>query len=383
MSTIQKSVHKRIKRNRAGEVTGHTWRARYISPANAKEYTRHFTTKREAEDWLDSETARLVTGEWIDPASGAMTFRSFYLGYADLQLWKPGTRSSADLAALSTPFADKPIRAITTLHIQAWVKRMDANLAPTTIKTRFTHVRATFRAAVLAKEISADPTAGVKLPARRKQSAAMQIPEPEQVALMLRASSDKWRPLFAVCAFAGLRLGEAAALQVEDVDFLKRVIRVQRQVQRRKGGGADISLPKFGSERAVELPEELANLLASHIEKHVLATSDGTRWMFGFDSPPNQNVVGDRWREVRIDGFRLHDLRHFYASGLIRAGLDVVTVQRALGHSSPTVTLSTYSHLWPDASERTRKAADGLLQQVLDYGWTTEPETGGSERETA
>ena len=37
---------------------------------------------------------------------------------------------------------------------------------------------------------------------------------------------------------------------------------------------------------------------------------------------------------------KLHDLRHFYASGLFAAGCDVVTVQRALGHASASVTLN-------------------------------------------
>jgi integrase len=64
-------------------------------------------------------------------------------------------------------------------------------------------------------------------------------------------------------------------------------------------------------------------------------------------------------------GNRLDDLRHFYASGLIRAGCDVVTVQRALGHSSAAITLTTYSHLWPDANDRTRRAAAGLVEQAL------------------
>jgi integrase len=67
---------------------------------------------------------------------------------------------------------------------------------------------------------------------------------------------------------------------------------------------------------------------------------------------------------VGID-YRLHDLRHFYASGLIREGCDVVTVQRALGHSSAAVTLTTYGHLWPDANDRTRKAAGELFNQPL------------------
>jgi integrase len=57
--------------------------------------------------------------------------------------------------------------------------------------------------------------------------------------------------------------------------------------------------------------------------------------------------------------------RRFYASGLIRAGCDVVTVQRALGRSSAAITLTTYSHLWPDANDRTRKAAGELLDQSL------------------
>jgi integrase len=50
-------------------------------------------------------------------------------------------------------------------------------------------------------------------------------------------------------------------------------------------------------------------------------------------------------------GYQLHDLRHFYTSGLIAAGCDVVTVQRALGHSSAAETLKSHAHLWPDASD--------------------------------
>jgi integrase len=78
--------------------------------------------------------------------------------------------------------------------------------------------------------------------------------------------------------------------------------------------------------------------------------------------------VARSWRIVRDRvGMtnRLHDLRHFYASGLIRAGCDVVTVQRALGHSSAAITLTTYPHLWPDANDRTRKAAGELLEASL------------------
>jgi integrase len=52
-------------------------------------------------------------------------------------------------------------------------------------------------------------------------------------------------------------------------------------------------------------------------------------------------------RAAEVLAVKLHDLRRFYASGLIAPGCDVVTVQRALGHGKPTTTLNTYSHLWP------------------------------------
>jgi Phage integrase family len=61
------------------------------------------------------------------------------------------------------------------------------------------------------------------------------------------------------------------------------------------------------------------------------------RWLFvGHGTePPHQNTIGHRWRTTLkaagLSGIKLHDLRHFYASGLIAAGCDVVTVQCALG----------------------------------------------------
>src|SRR4051812_1733221 len=88
-----------------------------------------------------------------------------------------------------------------------------------------------------------------------------------------------------------------------------------------------------------------------------------------YGKPLHNNAVTYRWRQARKRGglghLRLHDLRHFYASGLIAAGCDVVTVQRALGHASANTTLATYSHLWPDADDRTRTAVEHLMAAAL------------------
>jgi integrase len=86
------------------------------------------------------------------------------------------------------------------------------------------------------------------------------------------------------------------------------------------------------------------------------------------DLPVHAATVGRPWRSLRAKvgiEHRLHDAGHFYASGLIASGCDAVTVQRALGHSSAAQALSTYSHLWADANDRTREAAGEPIDVAL------------------
>lgn len=120
--------------------------------------------------------------------------------------------------------------------------------------------------------------------------------------------------------------------------------------------------PKAGSARTFYVSGELVELLSKHVRDFGIWGED--EWVFGVGVMLNRNSAGHLWRQTRgrvgMEGFTLHSLRHFYASGLIAAGCDVVTVQHALGHSTPTITLNTYSHIWPKAEDRTRAAAASL-----------------------
>jgi integrase len=61
-------------------------------------------------------------------------------------------------------------------------------------------------------------------------------------------------------------------------------------------------------------------------------------------------------------GFRFHDLRHYFASLLIADGLDVKTVQARLRHASAKTTLDVYGHLWPDKDEATRATVAAAIR---------------------
>ncbi|MBP3977845.1 site-specific integrase [Microbacterium sp. BLY] len=275
-----------------------------------------------------------------------------------------------NVALRGCTFADIELRKVRRSHVESWIKGMHSRgLAASTIRTRANNVRAVLRAAVRDKLIGADPSEGVTLPRARKVEQSMRIPTPEELRSLLSTSEPWFAPFVALCAFGGLRLGEAAALQIGDVDFLRRQIHVRRQVQRQPGGLVRISPPKYGSERTIVAPDALLELLSLHVRD--LGVYGEAGWLFVGEhgNPPHQNTIHYWWKKTAaaaaVEGVRLHDLRHFYASGLIAAGCDVVTVQRALGHARPTTTLNTYGHLWPDAEDRTRAAAAGLMEAVF------------------
>ncbi len=163
-----------------------------------------------------------------------------------------------------------------------------------------------------------------------------------------------------MCAFAGLRLGEAAGVLLGDVDFLRRTLTVERQIQGQVNSSTAETSPKYESARVTLLSQHVEHV-APHGEDGYLSSLRG--YVYNRDSAGNHGA-GFASRSA-LDAFTLRDLRPFYASGLIAAGCDVVTVQHVLGHLSPSITLDTYSHLWPRAEDRTRNAAAGLMSAVV------------------
>lgn len=345
------------------------WRARYRD-AGGREHARHFERKLDAQRWLDEVTASIVTGAYADPRAGRITFDKWWREWASHQVWEHTTVDAMDLVRRSVTFGDVRLKDLRPLHIQAWVKGMTARgLAATTVASRMNGVRAALKAAVNDRLIVTDPSVGVTLPRQRRREAAMTIPTSEQVGAILEACDPYRRPLVYLSAFGGLRLGEVAAVKLEDVDFLGRRLHVVRQVQRQRGGGLVERPPKYGSERWVFLPDGIVQELAVHVERFG-TPRDGWLVMASNGSGAVPPTTAHAWwssttRAAGVSGIRHHDLRHYFASGLIAAGCDVVTVQRALGHSSATVTLNTYSHLWPTAEDRTRDAASQMLEVAM------------------
>lgn len=167
----------------------------------------------------------------------------------------------------------------------------------------------------------------------------------------------------------GLRQGECFGLTVDRVDFLRRQVRVDRQLIGAKAGVPEFGPPKSKAGfRTVPMPEIVATDLAEHLARYgpgpaglVFTNTRGT--------PLTRSLCGEMWHRARAkaglpDWATFHDLRHFYASLLIAKGCSVKAVQKRLGHQSAMETLDTYGHLWPDSDDETRQAVDGALSPL-------------------
>ena len=337
------------------------WRARYRDDAG-KEHARHFARKVDGQRWLDETAAAMVTGQYADPRAGRVTVREYARQWQAAQVWRDKTakRIETDLRLHVLPaLGERPIATVRPSDVQGLVKGLGAHLAPSTVRVVYSTVRGLFRAAVEDRVIPISPCVRVRLPAA-SQGDRLVIPPVETVRAVAAALPVHYRAAVYVAAGLGLRPGEVFGLEVADVDFLRRSVRVTRQLD---DVGRLGPLKTSASYRTVPLPDVVAAELAQQVERAGIGG-------LVFPGPVKRNTFSKVWRraanEADAPGLRLHDLRHVYASALIHAGESVKTVQKRLGHASAAMTLDTYSHLWPDSDERSRAAIDSFLGAPAD-----------------
>jgi len=344
------------------------WRARYRDGAG-KEHARHFDRKADGQRWLDEVTASILTGQYVDPRAGKITFVEYASRWQAMQLHRPNTQLAVDsaLRVHALPrFGSRPMASIRPSEVQQWVQDLSATLAPSTVRVTYQHLRSVFRAAQLDRIIARTPCERITLPRVEKHQVE---PLGTEVVLATEAAMPPgWRAVVRLMAGTGLRAGEAAGVTVDRIDFLRRTLVIDRQLLLSRP-------PAFGppktrsSVRTIPLPQVVVDALAAHIAEHPPG-EHGLIFTSGIGRPVNRDYLSRAFRTAAAaagapPNARLHDLRHYYASLLIRHGESVKVVQARLGHASATETLDTYSHLWPDSEDLTRAAVDSVLGAAL------------------
>lgn len=182
---------------------------------------------------------------------------------------------------------------------------------------------------------------------------------PQEYELLVRgAEQASTRALVAVLLMgdAGLRIGEVAALQWHDVDLEGRELKVCATMWQGHRG-----TPKSGRSRKVPLTRRLLAALAELPRRHlhVVTNADGQVATRG----ALLSLLWSAVHRVRVPDLGAHALRHTYATSLLRAGVDLRTVQQLLGHSDLQMT-ARYLHYLPGAGQQATEALEAYRERA-------------------
>lgn len=278
---------------------------------NGRRYTETFDTRELADNKLDrvktlllqgkspaslrelgSETFRAVAAEWL--ATRHDVKRRTRAGHREKL--RPADQRKGDMRTLGIDavFGDKPVNEIRRSDLDAWVAALTrAGKSPTTVKHHFSVVKMVLDQAVADGRIITNPAEYVKLPSERSLSGGTPgvVDDPDmfltasQVAALVDATPWPCSVMVHVAAWAGLRAGELAGLQVGDVELPARsispngpirrgVLHVERTVIVDADDDAGIGEPEYetpktkGSRRTVPMTAETTELLRAYRAEH-------------------------------------------------------------------------------------------------------------------
>lgn len=276
------------------------------------------------------------------------------------------------------------IDKITPRQLQAFVNSLakdGANektgkpLAPKTIRHNLSLISDVFTYAVKMGLVSDNPCSKVTIP--KGEVKEKQIYSQEEMEILLTkliGEPLKYKVFFYLIAYSGFRRSEMLGLEWKDIDFENNIISIRRtsNYTAERGTYTDTTKTKR-SQRTLKISPFIMDMLKQlKEEQDNEALRLGTKWVetdrlftkWNGEEMNNQTPYGwlkEFCEKNNLPFYGIHSFRHFAASALISAGLDVTTVSGALGHSNSGTTLNVYSHMFQNAQARVSEAMDGAF----------------------
>jgi integrase len=381
-----------------------------------------FDTLRDAEKWKAKAIAEVSAGTWLDPRDGNILLKDYIdeywrPGYQAAVSSKLSAESYIknqivpDLGSL-------PLRMIVAQPLREWLVDLNEDYDPNTVISIWQLLSGILSTAVDDGRIPRNPCTAYKKVRPPKKGESKADAFTAQQVMDVRAGLREW---YRICVDLGVRCGlrqaEVLGLSPDDVDEINQVIHVRRQLLW-DPNKPYVKLPKGDKVRDVPLSPDTAARIAEHrklfpplrvtlpwrgpgrpgggkgdVAVNLLISTrpgnpgggkrgrrgDGERkrnpvnrstWNVeswkpalaaaGIIAAHDPEAEGSGWEPSREYGF--HRCRHTFASVMLDLGMEsIVTVSKWMGHSSPTVTLSTYAHFMPSAGAKGMPALDAWL----------------------
>ena len=240
------------------------------------------------------------------------------------------------------------------LYIRSYAKK---GYAQKTVKTRLLMLNLIMKYAVINQYIINNPCLYITIPKNlpKKKREGLTAEEIDTV----KHNIDKTFGFFAYFLLnTGLRKGEALALRYSDIDFDKKIIKINKTVEWIGNVPNIKNHPKTDAGiREVPLLDCLIELIEQKAtDKLIFPNSNGELLRNG-----NFTRLWDKYRAETGLNITPHQLRHAYATTLYDAGIDIKTAQYLLGHANIQTTMDIYTHL----SQSRQDAAADILNKFV------------------
>jgi integrase len=328
--------------------------------ADGRQRSKQFRRKREAEAYVSLVEVDRLHGALVDPRLGRTTVAQWWDRFwPTVTNLRPSTRARDTqhyLTHVLPAFGDVPLARLDRSVLRSWVADLGSpdgsDLAPATIHKVVQVLNKAVNAAVEDRLIPHNPVAGLPLPKIERQE--MRFLSYDELWRLTDAMDPRYRSFVLLAGLAGLRLGEMLGLRWGRLDLLRRRVQVSETLVDIEGY-IRFGPPKTKAAiRSVPVPafvcDELSQRATPGVDMDALV----------FTSPDGHPIRPTLFRRrfwapaveaAELAPLRIHDLRHTAVSLWIAAGAHPKQVAVLAGHTSVSVVLDRYGHLYPQQDE--------------------------------
>ena len=356
-----------------------------VNGKQIQKYRSGFSTKKEAR----AEYSKLILAaeEGLAMEKKQPSFKQF-IEEIYLPWYKTQVKESTYKNRLNTIekhfkfFYRKKVNEIEPIHVQTWQLKLAKDYSPNYVRIIQGMLSLAFDRAIILGLAKKNPARMVGNIKSKKVKVDFWTLEEFQKVISLLYKGDYYEHYLFICFWllftTGLRIGEAAALQWEDIDFDSGIISVTKTLYYKSMNEYKFVDPKTSASiRTVVIDEDTIRELKDWMEVQKKVLKD-CNFVLSYSGIPTSKHTLPRALEklaglAGVHRIKIHALRHSHVALLISMGVNPLIVKDRLGHEKIQTTLGTYGHLYPNSNFEVAKMLGGIInftpatESIADY----------------
>ena len=356
-----------------------------VTGKQIQKYRSGFSTKKEAR----AEYSKLILAaeEGLAMEKKQLSFKQF-IEEIYLPWYKTQVKESTYKNRLNTIekhfkfFYRKKVNEIEPIHVQTWQLKLAKDYSPNYVRIIQGMLSLAFDRAIILGLAKKNPARMVGNIKSKKVKVDFWTLEEFQKVISLLYKGDYYEHYLFICFWllftTGLRIGEAAALQWEDIDFESGIISVTKTLYYKSMNEYTFVDPKTSASiRTVVIDKDTIRELKDWMEVQKKVLKD-CNFVLSYSGIPTSKQTLPRALEklaglAGVHRIKIHALRHSHVALLISMGVNPLIVKDRLGHEKIQTTLGTYGHLYPNSNFEVAKMLGGIInftpatESIADY----------------